>query len=193
MRDWTEIEATYIAGNMTQRDLAASLGISYSTLSKVATENKWTEKRKKHRKKVAKKALGRAGARSARKLERLITATEKAIDTALMALEDKDQFRRYIVTEGVGDGVDRTSEMIFEKVDTKALKDLTGVLRDLTGLARDLYGIRTIGETVAEEIARERLELEKRKVEAELATKETGDEDRSIHVVMEGGVEEMSE
>ena len=35
-------------------------------------------------------------------------------------------------------------------MDTKALKDLTGVLKDLTGLVRDLYGIPTQAQAEAQ-------------------------------------------
>lgn len=182
MRDWTEIETMYIAGDMSQRDLAKSLGISYSTLTKVATEKKWSDKRKKHRAKVAKAALRRAGARSQRKLERLISATEQTIDVALSALEDKDQFRRYIVTEGSGEGVSETSEKVFNKVDAKALKDITSALRDLTALARDFYGIPTPAQSVSEKIAMERHELEMRKIEADLADREKDSGERKIRV-----------
>ena len=51
-------------------------------------------------------------------------------------------------------------------MDTKALKDLTGVLKDLTGLVRDLYGIPTQAQAEAQRIAAERLELERKKAEA---------------------------
>jgi IS30 family transposase len=193
MRDWTEIETMYIAGNMSQKELAESLNISYSTLSKMATENKWSAKRKKFREKTANKGLERAGARISRKLAKLAEGTERLIDVALKALGDEQQFYRYIVTDGMGEGVSVTKEEIFEKLDAKALKDVTAALRDLTAMRRDLFGIPTQSETVAQKIARERLELEKRKVEAELAEKETGDGDRNIHVVMEGGAEELSQ
>ena len=81
MRDWTQIEAAYIAGDMSIRELAQSLGVSYSTLSKMASRGSWTAKRKKMRQKVAKKALAGAHARYEKKLKKLINATERAMDT----------------------------------------------------------------------------------------------------------------
>lgn len=175
MRDWTEIETMYITGNMSQKELAESLKISYSTLSKVATENKWSDKRKKFRKKTAKKGLERASARIARKLSKLADGTELLIDAALKALGDENQFYRYIVTNGTGEGCSVTTEEIFEKLDAKALKDVTASLRDLLAMRRDLFGIPTHGESVAEKLAREKLELEKRKLEHELSDGEDGE------------------
>ncbi len=175
MRNWTEIETQYITGNMSQKELAESLQISYSTLSKVATENKWSDKRKKFRKKAANKGLERAGARISRKLARLAEGTELLIDAALKALGDEQQFYRYIVTDGMGEGVSVTKEQIFEKLDAKALKDVTSALRDLTAMRRDLFGLPTQGETVAQKIAQEKLELEKRKLEHEISEGEDGE------------------
>ena len=145
MRDWTEIETMYITGNMSQKELAESLQISYSTLSKVATENKWSDKRKKFRKKTANKGLERASARISRKLAKLAEGTELLIDAALKALGDEKQFYRYIVSDGVGEGCSVTKEQIFDKLDAKALKDVTSALRDLTAMRRDLFGLPTQG------------------------------------------------
>lgn len=165
MRDWTEIETAYVAGEMNLQQLSEQVKISYSTVSKHASAGHWNEKRQEFRKKAANKALGRAGARISAKLQKLAESTELAIDVALAALSDPDQFKRYIVTEGCGEGVSETSEKLFSKVDTKALRDMTAALRDLTATQRNLYGIKTSGEKVAEKIAREKLKLEQRKVE----------------------------
>ena len=175
MKNWTEIEAQYIAGEMSQKELAESLGISYSTLAKVATANKWSVKRKKFRQKVANKGLERAGARIAKKLAKLADGTELLIDAALKALGDEQQFYRYIVTDGVGEGVGVTKEKIFQKLDSKALRDVTAALRDLTAMRRDLFGIPTQGESVAQKIAKEKLELEKKKLEHAISENEGGE------------------
>lgn len=196
MRDWTQIEAEYIAGDMSIRELAQRLGVSYSTLSKMASRGSWTAKRKKMRQKVAKKALAGAQARYEKKLNKLINATERAMDTALKTLEDNEQFRRWIVTEGKGDGISRVEERVFNKTDTKALRDLTGVLRDLTVLARDFYGLPAPAQSVSQKIAKERLALEKRKTDAILRESEArlrGETPQEIHVVLAEEAEELSE
>lgn len=175
MRDWTEIETMYVSGDMNLQTLAEQVGISYSTVSKHASAGKWSEKRQTFRKKAESKALGRACARISAKLEKLAESAELAIDVALQALGDPEQFRRYIVTEGLGEGVSSTSEKIFDKVDTKALRDMTAALRDLTALQRNLYGLKTSGEKVAEKIAREKLKLEQRKVDHAIGDTEDGE------------------
>ncbi|MBR5342591.1 MAG: hypothetical protein IK149_01695 [Oscillospiraceae bacterium] len=175
MRDWTEIETMYVAGDMSLQALAEQTGISYSTVSKHASAGKWSEKRQGFRKKAENKALERARARISAKLLKLAESTELAIDAALQALNDPEQFRRYIVTEGCGEGVSATSEKIFQKTDTKALRDMAAALRDLTALQRNIYGLKTSGEKVSEKIARERLKLEQKKVEHAIGDEDGGE------------------
>ena len=115
------------------------------------------------------------------------------------AFEDPKQFHRYMVEtkEKYGapieldDGtlVDErqwVEERTFAKIDTKALKDLTGVLKDLTGLMRDYYNIPTPAQAEAQRIAAERLEMEKRKAEADAGT------DKAVEVIIRGEAEDWA-
>jgi hypothetical protein len=60
---------------------------------------------------------------------------------------------------------DSHGEKVFDKVDTRALKDTVSVLKDLTALARDFYDIPTAAQREQREINRERLEIEKKRAE----------------------------
>ena len=73
----------------------------------------------------------------------------------------------------------------FAKVDPKALKDLTGVLKDLTGLMRDFYNIPTPAQAEAQRIAAARLELDRKKAEADST-------DDGVEVVIKGEAEEWA-
>ena len=101
------------------------------------------------------------------------------------AFEDEKQFNRYIISEGIGGGATETTEREFAKVDTKALKDLTGVLKDLTGLMRDFYNIPTPAQAEAQRIAAARLELDRKKAEADST-------DDGVEVVIKGEAEEWA-
>lgn len=174
MIDWTKAEVEFVAGDLSLKATAEKLEVSYSTLSKVAAEGKWTAKRKEYRKSVAKKSLTRARARDEKKLDRLLLSAENVLSTAILALEDDKQFNRYLIehkekydepVEGE-DGeqiVEKqwVEEKVFHKVDSKAMKEMTAVIKDLTGLLRDFYDIPTPGQKAAQEIARERLALER--------------------------------
>lgn len=182
MTDWTKAEVEYVAGDMSLRELAEKLGESYSTLSKAAADGKWTAKRKEFRKKAATNALARAQRRTENKLDRLLQSSEKVLNTAITAIEDDKQFNRYIVTGSSGEAEERT----FDKVDTRAMKEMTAVIRELTGLLRDFYDVPTPAQSAARKIAKERLALEKKKTESR-------DGIRQIEVVLQAGPEEWNE
>lgn len=185
--DWTRLEVAYVAGDMSLRQLAADEGISFSTLSGVSAREHWAEKRKQHRDKIKAKSLARAQARGVKKLEKMMRAVEKTADLAMKALEDKDQFRRHIVSEGF-DGSFESTEKVFDKLDTRALKEYAQAMRDLSGMLRDFYGIRIPAELVREQIARERLELERIRTEAALHENE-GDGSVEVTFVNTEGAE----
>lgn len=169
--DWNPIRTEYITTKCSYRQLSEKYGVSIGNISKTSVRERWKEQREQFTKKTFKKAEEKAANQEANRLARLITATTKAIDVAMEAFEDEMQFNRYIVTEGLGGGATETTEREFAKVDTKALKDLTGVLKDLTALMRDFYNIPTPQQAEAQRIAAERLELDKKKAD----TKETAD------------------
>lgn len=187
--DWVKLETLYVSGNMSLRELARSEGVSLSTLSGVSAREEWSRKRTQYRDKVKARSLARAQARGAKKLDRMIKAVEKTADMAMKALEDKDQFRRYIVTEG-SEGCMESTEKVFEKLDTKALKEYAAAMRDLSGMLRDYYGLRLPADQVREEIAKEKLELERKRTEAALREGETGSGEVTVRFVDLEGAEE---
>lgn len=188
-QDWDALKMEYVTTKTTYAKLAEKYGISISQIKIVAARDGWTNERKKFTARVQQKAYRKACNHEADRLARLITATTGAIDVAMRAIGDDEQFNRYLVErrekyavpvadadEAAEDGelppdgkllLERqwTEERTYQKVDTKALKDLTGVLKDLTGLVRDLYGIPTQAQAEAQRIAAERLELDRKKAE----------------------------
>ena len=157
MINWTKIQVEYVAGNMSLKQLAKDKRVSYSTLSKKASEGGWAQKRKEHRAKIGNEALARARARGLKRMDELLKATEAVLDTALQTVQDPEQFKRWIVTEDCGKGMSESSEKKFQKVDTKAMKDMVTVLKDLTGLMRDAYDLKTPAQELGEKLARERI------------------------------------
>ncbi len=67
------------------------------------------------------------------------------------AVFDELQFNRYLVPEKGfdenGKSITVTTEKLFDKLDTKALKEMASTLKVLTDCVRNLYGIPTFGET----------------------------------------------
>ena len=169
MTDWNEIRVRYIAGNMSLKQLAEQSGVSYSRITKHASAEKWAAQRKAFGKKAADKAIQRAGARAQANLEKAILVTEGLLDVSVKALEDRDQFRRHLVVRKVN-GAEETTEEVFRKVDTKALKELTDAVEKLSLLLRDLLGEPDADEKLrreTEKLRQEKLRTEIRKLREE--------------------------
>lgn len=63
------------------------------------------------------------------------------------------------------DGNYSVEERVYKKVDTKAIKDLTGAMKDLAYVLRNVYDLPTKQEQVTMDNAAERLRIEKAKAE----------------------------
>lgn len=210
--NWEEIKVEYITTNISQRKLADKYDIPLSNITRRSINEKWVEQREQYKSKVMSKTLDKSVNREANRLTRLMDTTSKAIDVAVKAFEDQQQFNRYIVekkeryafptnsaeydedppTDAAGLAAlvserQWVEEQIFAKLDTKALKDLTAVLKDLTGLMRDFYNIPTPAQAEAQRIAAERLELDRRKADA--AESDTD----GIEVTFNAGEEDWNE
>lgn len=176
--DWNKIKAEYITTDISQRKLAVKYAVSHVAVSAHSSAEQWVEERERYRARTLAKTLEKSSEKDAGRLARLMDTTTKAIDVAVSAFEDAEQFNRYLVERKEKYAVPEidedgehaiserqwTEERIFRKIDTKALKELTNVLKDLTGLMRDFYNIPTPAQAEAQRIASERLALDQRKV-----------------------------
>lgn len=171
--DWAAIKLEYVSTSISLRDLAKKYGVNKASVFSRSRDEKWADQRAEYQIKIIAKAERKTANKEVNRLARLIDATTKAIDVAMEAFEDDKQFNRHIVYESPLPGTSEAVEKIFGKVDTKALRDLTGVLKDLTGLMREFYAIPTPAQAEAQRIAAERLELEKRKADAEQQQQDT--------------------
>ena len=192
MHDWDAIKTEYITGHVSYRQLSKKYNISLSTVGVRAGREEWAEKRRLYRNKVATKSIEKASERESNRLANLMEATSRAIDVVVGSFADTEQFNRYLVerrerytgayiADEDSPPIDErtwTEEQVFKKTDTKALKEMTSVLKELTGLMRDFYNLPTPAQAEAQRIAAERLELDKRKADADKA-------DDTIVVVLE--------
>lgn len=179
--DWKAIKTEYITTDISQRQLAKKHKVPANAIYRRSTNEGWVEARKRHKSKVMAKTTEKIANKEANRLAKLMETTGMAIDVVTKAFADGEQFNRYIVErrekcvvpdvqeDDEGNPTQVVSErqwseeQRFDKVDTKALKDLTAALKDLTGLMRDFYNIPTPAQAEAQRIAAERLELERRK------------------------------
>lgn len=164
MPDWNEIKTKYISSGQSTASLAREYGVHIRTVQRYVKNGGWKELKAENDNKLTAKALTMVTDQKAQRLTRLMEATTKAVDVALEAFEDKQQFKRYLVTEN-----DALTEKICEKVDARALKQFTGSLKDLTALMRDFYDLPTPAQAEERRLAAEKLELEKRRLNADAA------------------------
>jgi uncharacterized protein YjcR len=176
--DWIAVKTEYITTRMSYRELADKWSVSFRTLADRAKRENWTGEREAYRNKTVSKTVQKladiAGADYARKLLKLQTAADNMGEVIAEIFEDTEQFRRHIVTQVSSGGKMRVECKKMKKVDTKAIKDITGALKDMALTMRNLYDMPTVQEKSAIEIAAERLALEKAKVDAGIKDDETG-------------------
>ena len=104
--DWKRIKAEYIAGGTSLRKLAEKYGVSFSTIQKKSMEEKWSELRKKSRRKEEEKIIDSVSSKEAKKAVDIIDVADKLLEKAAELMET----------------------MV---VDTQSFKQLTSALKDL--------------------------------------------------------------
>lgn len=190
--DWNALKAEYVTGTMTYRQLARDRGVSSTALSDHGKKEGWAELRRQYRIEAAQKAIDSEVDNEAERLAAVIKAANSMQGVILKVLGDDKQFFRHLVqdeiyNEDVGAAVKTTEERIYKKADTRAIRDLTGAIRDMTSVLRNLYNLPTQAEREAQRIAAERLNLDKRKADADEQV------DKSITVRLTGDLEAFSE
>lgn len=167
--DWESIKTEYISDPRTSyRSLAQKHGIGYVTIGKRAGKEGWVQQRKNYTNKVVTKALEKTAREKVNRLSRMQRSADKMSGVIERIFDDADQFYRHIVTEGIGIGESKTECRVMEKVDSRAIKDLTSAMKDLTLVLRNLYDIPTVQEKSAMDIAAERLHLDQQKASAQI-------------------------
>ena len=188
--DWDAVMAAYVSSTKSLAQIAAQFGIKERTIQKRSSEDGWVAARAEFRAKATAKALETAVDVEADRLGKIISAANSMAVVIEDIFTDGKQFHRHLVTDTEidEDGAKSiyTVEREFDKVDTRAIKDLTGALKDMTLVLRNLNNLPTQAEAEAQRIAAERLEMDKRKMDAETNV------DKEIKVVFAGDMERFA-
>jgi hypothetical protein len=194
--DWEQIRTEYITTKITYEKLAKKYSVPYGTLKDRAQREKWFTAKKKTQEKVVRNAVKKIASRKAsriiKELDPALLAAEKINQLVLDTLTDDKQFRRHLVQvrekEGGQDGFSEkwdVEEREFDVVDTKRLRDLAAALKISKELQRLLEGLVDPAQEQKLAVERERLELEKKKTEKDIAS---GD----VKIVLEGELDEWA-
>lgn len=184
--DWGAVRAAYVTGRKSYRQVAAEFDLPFDAVAARGKAEGWPALRKAFQKEAACRAVAGESGNEAQRLGKLIQAADAMSDVLAGVFDDAQQFHRHIVRNRTGGGTS-TDEQIFEKVDSRAIRDLTGALKDMTMVLRNLYNLPTQAEAEAQRIAAERLKLEQRRAEAGESA------DRTVNVVLSDGWGELAQ
>lgn len=147
---WAAVEADYLAGEMSVRDIARKHGVSESRVYKKATSDGWKKKKQKIKQKADEIVIARRARARARELEVMCSATERMarlLDKTVEALEGKPP------------------EEVCKQL--KGLSALGSAIKANTDALVILHGIQTPAQLEAQRIARARLKLDEKKAKRE--------------------------
>lgn len=165
--DWNLIKTEYITTNVSLRKLADKYRISKTVVYKRSKAENWVDARNAYRSDCYANAVQKTAEIDVNYLVAAIEGANGLLDAAVEKIRDHDQFNRHIVYESPLPGTTEAREKIFQKADTKAMRDLAALIKDMTGLLREFFNVPTPAQQEAQRIAAERLELDKRRLALE--------------------------
>lgn len=178
--DWEAIKTEYVTTDLSQRDIINKYKIDQKLVAKHSKNDGWVQARKDYQERVRAKAQAKLCDKEANELAKVLGSSLAIRDRIYEAMNDPQQFNRYLVTKGSKGGEFHTEEVIKDKVDTKAIREMTQALKAIEDLIRSLGNIPTEAEAQRLKLEREKFELEKEKWEKEKAEAETAHEVRVV-------------
>jgi hypothetical protein len=176
--DWDAIKTEYVTGDISIRELEKKYKLEHNNLAKHSKNEGWVKARKDYRTRATTKAVTKSCDKRANELSKVLDSSMLIRDRIYEAMNDPQQFNRYLVTRGRKGGEFETVEEVHEKVDTKAIREMTQALKAVEDLIRSLNNIPTRAEEQRLKLERERFELEKEKWEREKAEQSAAHEVR---------------
>lgn len=173
-----KMETDYVSGVCTSyKELSKKYGVPERTIWKIGRDGGWVAKRKVYCRKVAETAID---ARARKDADRLAEAGDAAknLVTAINEMSgNMDRLCTHLISVQHGPDTD-TEERVLSVLNIPYIRGMTQALRDLTEVIARVDRI----PTVREQTDRERLELERRRLDAQQNERE---QDTTIRVVFE--------
>lgn len=181
--DWDAIKTEYVTTDISLRGLQEKYKIYRGDIDKHSKNDGWVKARKEYRAKAVAKAVSKSCNKRANELSGVLDAAFNIRDTIISAAKDPVQFNRYLVQYGSGKDFD-TEERVYDKLDTKAIKEMTQALKNIEDL------IRSIGNNPTEAEA-QRLRIEREKWEREKAAANKTESNDHLGVILIPEIEEQ--
>lgn len=163
--DWDAIRQEYVTSLKSAKKIADEHGIVPGHVSRRCAEGGWVAQRKAFRKSVADKAIKKAAKKEADRLANLISAANTAGNVAALGLKRAEKAWK----ELDGCAPEDKAELIGY-TDSRTARDYTAIIKEVVSIMRDYYDIPTAAEREARELAKERVKIERERMEKGLST-----------------------
>ena len=178
--DWEKLKSEYVTSDISTRALAEKHKIDKNSVAHHCKDEQWVKARKDYKARVSTRTIAKSCDKRANELSKVLDSSMLIRDRIFDAMSDPQQFNRYLVTKGRKGGEFETVEKVYDKVDTKAIREMTQALKAVEGLIRSLNNIPTEAEMQRLQLEREKFEMEKEKWEREKAEQSQAHEVRVV-------------
>ena len=163
--DWAKIQHEYVTDpRMTLRKIAEKYGINYKTVAKKSKAEGWFATRKKCQSEVISKGISKTTNKMAAELSDEADFLQLMKGHVSKMLKDGQQFNRHL-TVNINTG--ETTEEIYDKADTKSMKEAMQIVQMLESMTRSLYNIQKAEQIQKHNLDADRLQLERERFEFE--------------------------
>ena len=189
---WERIEHAYVTGDLSYKEVSTRYKIPMSTLTEEAKKREWVKKRKQYRDEVAARAIARAMDEEVDRLASVRLAADRMGEVLAEIMQSEEKLKTYAGVLRAESGAEYFEEMRLNTYNNETLRVVGGLLKDLTKTLRNLHNIQTPAEKEAERVVREKLDLERKRVEHEIAkSDDTGD--KVVKVVLDDMLKGLDE
>ena len=134
-----ELKAKYITGEMSVRALAKDEDVSYTTLQRRVTTEKWPDLRKQSRRNVVAKAVNQIENKQAKEIKDVVFLADEILSKLKIAISQLDRLVEVEEIDTVSsksgnkNSVKTTRKFKYGKglIDRKGIKELSSALKDL--------------------------------------------------------------
>lgn len=124
------IKTEYVSDpKMSYRKLADKYKFPLKKIAAAGRKENWKQLRVQLGDKIFKKTMNRISTQKADEFSRVINSAGRMLGVIEKAMDDEKQFNRYVLSDGIV-----STEQIYDKVDTRAVKDMTTSLKELANL-----------------------------------------------------------
>lgn len=163
--DWDAIRQEYVTTLKSAKKIADEHGIVAGHVSRRCAAGGWVAQRKAFRKSVADKAIKKAEKKEIDRLAKLISAASTAGNVAALGLKRAEK-----AWNELADCAPEDKAELIGYTDSRTARDYTAIIKDTIAIMRDYYDIPTAAEREAREIAKERVKIERERMEKGLST-----------------------